>query len=115
MCGALGLEANRISGADAYRTLAEYYRIKHGDVRSLRRWMDQNRDLSRERVPHSRIHELVVQLDFPIVYTTNYDRGIESAFEADKHYVKIANTRDLAKVREDVAQIVKFHGDFDAA
>jgi hypothetical protein len=114
MCAELGLEADRISGADAYRTLAEYYRIKHGDVRSLRRWMDQNRDLSRERVPHSRTHELIVQLDFPIVYTTNYDRNIELAFEArEMPYVKIANARDLAKIREGVTQIVKFHGDFD--
>ncbi len=116
MCAELGLEAARISGADSYRTLAEYYRIKRGDVCSLRRWMDQNRDLARERVPHSRIHELIVQLDFPIVYTTNYDRNIEAAFESQgKPYVKVATARDLAKVREGVTQIVKFHGDFDVA
>jgi hypothetical protein len=114
MCAELGMEADRISGPDSYRTLAEYYRIKHGDVRSLRRWMDQNRSMSRERVPDSRIHELIVALDFPIIYTTNYDRNIEAAFEAhDKPYVKVANARDLAKVREGITQIVKFHGDFD--
>lgn len=114
MCAELGVEADRISGPDSYRTLAEFYRIRRGDVRPLRRWMDQNLSLSRERVPHSRIHELIVQLDFPIIYTTNYDRNIEAAFDAHhKHYVKIANARDVAKVREGVTQILKFHGDFE--
>ncbi len=114
MCAELGVEADRVWGPDNYRTLAEYYRIRRGDVRSLRRWMDQNLSLSRERVPHSRIHELIVQLDFPIIYTTNYDRNIEAAYDAhQKQYVKIANARDLAKAGEGTTQILKFHGDFD--
>jgi SIR2-like domain len=114
MCADLGADASQIAGPDSYRTLAEYYRIKRGEVGSLRRWMDQSRNTSRERIPESRIHALIVQLGFPIIYTTNYDRNIEAAFEAHgRPYVKIANARDLAKVREDVTQIVKFHGDFD--
>jgi SIR2-like domain len=62
----------------------------------------------------ARMHELIVALDFPIIYTTNYDRNIEAAFAAHgPDYVKVANARDIAKTRDGVAQIVKFHGDFD--
>jgi hypothetical protein len=60
------------------------------------------------------MHELIVRLDFPIIYTTNYDRNIEAAFDAyGREYVKVANARDIAKTREGAAQIVKFHGDFE--
>ena len=62
----------------------------------------------------SRLHHLVMSLDFPIIYTTNYDRNVETAFEASgRDYVKVANARDIAKTREGVTQVVKFHGDFD--
>jgi hypothetical protein len=55
-----------------------------------------------------------VSMDFPIIYTTNYDRNLEAAFEIHQRpFVKVANARDVAKAREGVAQIVKFHGDFD--
>jgi SIR2-like domain len=62
----------------------------------------------------SKVHELVVALDFPIIYTTNYDSNIEVAFNVfGRAYVKVANVRDIAKTREGLPQIVKFHGDFD--
>jgi hypothetical protein len=114
LCGCLGFDPGDIAGPDDYRALAEYYRIRQGDVGSLRKWMDQKWGQSCERVRHSRIHEIIVQLDFPTIYTTNYDRNIEAAFGAHgKKYVKIANAGDLAKAREGATQIVKFHGDFD--
>ena len=114
MCVAVGLDPNGIAGADSYRTLAEYYRLKQGNVESLRRWMDQSWASSRDRVLRSPIHKLVIELDFPIIYTTNYDRNFETAYEAHgKPYVKIANARDLARVTPDATQIIKFHGDFD--
>jgi hypothetical protein len=66
-------------------------------------------------VRDSRIHRLIVELSFPIVYTTNYDRWLEKAYDAhEKEYTKIVNVGDLLKAREGVTQIVKFHGDFDS-
>ncbi|MFL6974119.1 MAG: SIR2 family NAD-dependent protein deacylase [Xanthobacteraceae bacterium] len=107
-----------IAGDDArtddHHTIAEYYRIKQGSIGSLRSWMDRNWKVSEEKVRGSKMHALIVSLDFPIIYTTNYDRNIEAAFAAhDRDYVKVANARDIAKTREGVTQIVKFHGDFD--
>jgi hypothetical protein len=115
MVDELGLnpEVNRNS-TSSYQMLAEYYRLKQGSIGPLRSWMDRNWSVSREKVKHSEMHRLIVSLDFPIIYTTNYDRNLEVAFDIhSKQYVKVANAKDLTKVSRDVTQIVKFHGDFD--
>jgi hypothetical protein len=76
--------------------------------------MDRNWKVSEERVRSSNVHQLIISLGFPIIYTTNYDRNIEAAFDAaGAAYTKITNAGDIAKARGDVTQIVKFHGDFD--
>lgn len=98
----------------SYQTLAEYYRLKRGSIGPLRSWMDRNWSVSESRVSQSKLHELIVALDFPIIYTTNYDANLEVAFRLhQREFVKVTNARDVANVREGVAQIVKFHGDFD--
>ena len=98
----------------SYQTLAEYYRLKRGSIGPLRSWMDRNWSVSEKKVSQSRLHELIVALDFPIIYTTNYDANLEVAFRLhQREFVKVTNARDVANVREGVAQIVKFHGDFD--
>ncbi|WP_353644486.1 SIR2 family protein [Mesorhizobium sp. WSM2239] len=110
----LGLNEQRAENGVNYLTLAEYYRLKKGSLGALRSWMDRNWSVSRSDVEKSVLHRLIVSLDFPIIYTTNYDRNLEVAFEIHgKEFVKVANARDVARTREGVAQIVKFHGDFD--
>ena len=111
----LGLESENSLGRDfSYQTLAEYYRISQGSIGPLRSWMDRNWSVSEDKVRGSRVHELIVELDFPLIYTTNYDNNLEVAFKLHgRDYVKVANARDLAKPTEGVTQIVKFHGDFD--
>lgn len=102
------------NGRFSYQTLAEYYRLKRGSLGPLRSWMDRNWSVSREKVEASALHRLIVELDFPIIYTTNYDRNLEVAFEIyGRDFVKVANARDVSRVRPEAAQIVKFHGDFD--
>mgnify|MGYP001342048233 CR=1 FL=1 len=115
MVSELELEPELVGGPDStYQILAEYYRLKHGSIGPLRSWMDRNWAVPRERVAKSRLHELIVTLDFPIIYTTNYDRNLETAFEIHgKPFVKVANARDLTKATDDVTQIIKYHGDFD--
>jgi hypothetical protein len=105
---------------DVYRTLgdfyalAEYYRIKKGSVGPLRSWMDQQWHSSNVQIENSKIHQLICSLQFPIIYTTNYDRWLERAFEFHgKDYLKIALVADLTKIKDHQTQIVKFHGDFD--
>jgi len=111
----LSLDPSDLANSSAsHYSLAEYYRIVHGSIGPLRSWMDRNWKVSEDLVGRSKMHELIVSLDFPIIYTTNFDRNIEAAFAAhDRDFIKIANARDIAKIRERVTQIVKFHGDFD--
>lgn len=97
-----------------YLTLAEFYRIKQGSIGPLRSWMDRNWTIQEDKLKASRVHELICRLDFPIVYTTNFDRNLETAFDMHgRDYVKIVNAKDIARVQEGMPQIVKYHGDFD--
>jgi hypothetical protein len=97
-----------------YLTLAEFYRIKQGSIGPLRSWMDRNWTIDDNALKSSKVHKLICELDFPIIYTTNFDRNLETSFDLQgKDYVKIVNAKDIARVREGVPQIVKYHGDFD--
>ncbi|MER9586666.1 SIR2 family protein [Mesorhizobium sp. M0276] len=115
MADDLGLDDQTVGMPDTtYQALAEYYRLKHGSIGPLRSWMDREWSVSRDKVKRSEIHKLIVSLDFPIIYTTNYDRNLEAAFEIyGRPFVKIANAKDIAKVNGDLTQIIKYHGDFD--
>jgi hypothetical protein len=115
MAHELGLDTSVVLGPfGSYQTLAEFYRLKQGSIGPLRSWMDRNWTVSREKVEASLLHQLIVELDFPIIYTTNYDRNLEVAFEIHQRpFVKVANAKDVAKASNGVTQIVKFHGDFD--
>lgn len=97
-----------------YLALAEYYRIKKGSIGPLRSWMDRSWHSPDIDVSSSKVHELIVRAGFPIIYTTNYDRWLEFAFDHyKKPYTKIASVSDLVKIKNSSTQIVKFHGDFD--
>jgi hypothetical protein len=110
----LGVPVSQSPGDASYHMLAEYYRIQQGSIGPLRSWMDRHWAVPAEKVRSLRLHQLIVSLDFPIIYTTNYDRNIETAFDAHgRDYARITSARDIASAQEGVTQIVKFHGDFD--
>lgn len=97
-----------------HRALAEYYKLVKGTLGPLRSWMDVTWHRNDVSVRESRIHRLIVELSFPVVYTTNYDRWLEKAYDAyGQPFTKIANVGDLLEARAGVTQIVKYHGDFD--
>ncbi|HEV2569508.1 SIR2 family NAD-dependent protein deacylase [Sphingomonas sp.] len=105
--------ADGVTDAD-YQTLAEYYRLEKGSIGALRSWMDRTWSVSEAKVARSRIHQLIVKLDFPILYTTNYDNNLEVAYaHAGRDFTKIVNARDLTRAEDGCTQIVKFHGDFE--
>ena len=94
--------------------LAEYYRVKTGSIGPLRSWMDTNWHSANVDLQGSEIHKFIVNLKFPMIYTTNYDRWLEKSYELyEKEYTKIAGVSDIAKIKDGVTQIIKFHGDFD--
>ena len=57
---------------------------------------------------------MIVDLDFSTIYTTNYDRWLEKAYEArGKSYRKITNVGDLTHPLDGATEVIKFHGDFE--
>lgn len=105
---------------DIYRTfgseltLAEFYRITKGQIGPLRSWMDREWHSPSIDIAKSRVHELIAKSNFDLIYTTNYDRWIERAFDHyKKPYAKISSAGDLSLAAPGKTQIVKFHGDFD--
>jgi hypothetical protein len=76
--------------------------------------MDTTWHNSEVDISQSSIHKAVVELNFPIIYTTNYDSWLEKAFKHhNSKYIKIANVADIARAEEGIPQIIKLHGDFD--
>lgn len=97
-----------------YPALAEYYKICKGNVDELVEWM--KREWTSPPVPLERsiVHTKIIEADFPIIYTTNYDPLIEKAYKLKGvDFTKIARGEDIQNAREGVTQIVKFHGDLD--
>jgi len=53
-------------------------------------------DRTAEKVGRSAIHELIVKLGFPVIYTTNYDRYLELAHEVHgAKFTKVANIGEM--------------------
>lgn len=114
LASGLGLETPEFMTMGEMRDLAEYYTLERGSLAGLRDLLDGEWHSSDIDIAKSRVHDLIVKLDFPIIYTTNYDRWLERAFEHYRvPYTKIVNVRDLLGIKSGATQIVKFHGDFD--
>lgn len=112
----LGFEPEQFKawGNNNFLIMAEYYFNQKGTIGSLRSWMDRlwhNKDID---IGRSEIYKLIIDLDFPVIYTTNFDRWLEYAFDYyKKDYIKITNVADIARIKRTTTQIIKFHGDFD--
>lgn len=114
MAEELGFDPDVLVGPGAdYLQVAEFYKLRKGSIGDLRSWMDRNWSVSEERLRESRVHQQIVDLDFPLIYTTNYDNNLERSFELKGKIVsKIASVMDIANAKTDRPQVVKFHGDF---
>src|SRR5580692_2732851 len=80
LAAGLGIDTSEFMTMGELRELADYYLLEKGTLNGLRDLLDA--DSSGIDILKSRVHDLLVQLDFPIIYTTNYDRWLERAFEA---------------------------------
>ncbi|WP_370194136.1 MULTISPECIES: SIR2 family protein [Aurantimonas] len=100
-------------GAD-YLQIAEFYKLERNSIGELRSWMDRNWNVADDKLRSSRAHNQIVDLDFPLIYTTNYDRNIERIHQLRKKpFIRIKSVLDVANASPDKTQIIKFHGDFD--
>jgi hypothetical protein len=93
--------------------LAEYFVAVKGSIGPLRSEMDRMFNPTDEDIEASQSHKALVQMNLPIIYTTNYDLIIERAFElSNVAYHSIVSIDDIATAPSDVTQVVKFHGTF---
>ena len=55
----------------------------------------------------------MVALKFSIIYTTNYDRNIETVLAMNKiEFKKIVDVRDIVKADDGNVRLIKLHEDF---
>jgi hypothetical protein len=109
----MGFASEAIDTLD-YPVIAEAYQVRHAQLGAVRSWMDQIMHPAGIDIRTSEVHNLIVDLEFPIIYTTNYDRWIERAFKArNKPFRKVTNIADLTAADRSATEIIKFHGDFD--
>lgn len=114
MADELGHDPEEFARLGTYWTLAEYYKLRQKAIGPMRSWMDVSWHGKDIDIARSTIHRRIVELDFPLIYTTNYDKWLERAYEHyQKPYVRILTVNDLQHARDGVTQIVKFHGDLD--
>jgi hypothetical protein len=110
--------AMRLGEGDAtpheYSILAEAYVLNEGKIGSLRSWMDATFQPASVDISRSEVHNLILDLDFPVIYTTNYEHWMEAAYQArGKPYQRIVSVGDLTRSDGHTTEIIKFHGDFD--
>jgi SIR2-like domain len=118
LIGKLGEELNFdvdiFRGLGSPLALAEYYQLEKGSIGPLRSLLDVEWHHPTIHIDSSIAHKLIVELGFPRIYTTNFDRWIEKSFEHwAVPYHKIINVNDIAGSKAGCTDIVKFHGDFD--
>jgi len=65
-----------------YLTLGEYFRLNAGEegIVKLSQKMADEWNVKPEKLIASQIYRSLYDLDFPTVYTTNYDHNLENAF-----------------------------------
>lgn len=114
MAEELGFDRDVLVGPGAdYLQVAEFYRLRKGSMGNLRSWMDKSWDVDDAVLRESKVHKQIVDLGFPLIYTTNYDNNLERAFDLHGHKIyKIASVVDIADAKPDRPHVVKFHGDF---
>jgi hypothetical protein len=111
----LGFEPHEFLGlSQDFRSLAEYYRLEQGSIDALCQKMAREWKVDDATLDRSEVHRLLVDLDFPLIYTTNYDHLLERAYErSGRHFNKVVSARDIARSNPSLPTIVKFHGDLD--
>src|SRR5262245_51917984 len=104
-------EIYRLNGSKLQ--LAEYFVAEKGSIGPLRSEMDRLFNPTDEAVLASTSHRLLVEMKLPLIYTTNYDRIIERAFDLRGVACHtIANIDDIGTAPPNVTHVVKFHGSF---
>lgn len=116
MAGDVGFDPDLFKLHGDAPTLAEFvqHKLSTSEYSALISRLSRSFDRSDSKVRRSAAHRLIVNLDFPLIYTTNYDHLIESAFRvAGKPLKVIVTLEDLKGIDASKPQLIKYHGDFN--
>jgi len=92
-----------------YRNIAQYYDNRYGRNRLVQKLRDRLDTLDVHPTP---VHEALVRLPVPVIFTTNYDDLLELALRAAKcPFESIIVNVDASFYTSDRLQLVKLHGD----
>ena len=92
--------------------LAEYAGIglREEFYRGIRKEL-QTTDEIKERLNDSSIYKAILKLDFPVIYTTNYDSLLEEYYKVQNHsYDVVTGIEDMRMLHSGFTRIMKFHG-----
>lgn len=97
--------------------LAEYADKDRTVYEELKNQFDIDRSHNsaiRDKLEKSAIYEKLLELDFPVIYTTNYDHLIEAYYEHKGKQCEVIKTiDDMSQAPSGVTRIMKFHGDLE--
>lgn len=95
--------------------LAEYIKQQQGrDVYQKIEKILTIDDTIRAQLYNSEIYRAIMELDCPVIYTTNFDHLIEEYYREKRgegSYSKVVGIEDMYKVKSGATRIMKFHGD----
>ena len=94
--------------------IAEYYLLVKGNIEAFKKMMHRFLHPPDEAILKSPIYNTLVELNFPFIYTTNFDDIIERAYQLKKvPYQAISDMEDLLNTDKDVNQVIKIHGTYN--
>lgn len=74
--------------------------------------IDKGSEIYDRYLKNSEIYELIMDLDVPVIYTTNFDNLLESYCDiVGKKYSVCKEISDVQQQNKDALRIMKFHGD----
>lgn len=114
-----GFESDLFKSHGNNMLLAEYIENNEKDkvYDLLKNMMDIEGNPSlRNKLEDSEIYQIITELNFPVIYTTNFDHLIEEYFKIKGHKInKVVDINDMINLDsdEECTRIMKFHGDID--
>ena len=115
----LGFDKNLFIGdGHDLLVLAEYYTKQKSLADIVKTEFIEKAFEARVKLIKSKIYKYLYDLNFPIIYTTNYDDFIEKYYDSKKEegysqdYFKITKIRDCSDFDSNKTPIIKLHGDF---
>ena len=116
----LGFDGDLFLNYENLLVLSEYYCNKKNLNQIVKTEFIEKTYDAKEKLKKSKPYSYLYNLDFPIIYTTNYDDFIEKYYKFKnengfkKEFFTITEIKDCINYDSKKTAIIKFHGDFNS-